>query len=134
MTARNNYIFLSLLKRTEEGSPHQAAQALYNEEPKNPQVVSTHALSLFLQGRASSAVTLMEGLQPEQLRDPSLNYYYGIFLAGAKRTAKAEEVLKLTDKSFRLLPEEEALRERVMKKAPPVKSGNTPSSPSEKKP
>lgn len=134
VTARNNYIFLSLLKRTEEGSPHQAAQVLYNEEPKNPQVVSTYALSLFLQGRASSAVTLMEGLTPEQLRDRSLNYYYGIFLAGAKRTAKAEEILKLTDKSFRLLPEEEALRERVMKKAPPVKPGTPPSAPSLKQP
>ncbi len=134
VTARNNYIFLSLLKRTEEGSPHQAAQALYNEEPKNPQVISTYALSLFLQGRARSAVDLMEGLKPEQLRDPSLNYYYGIFLAGAKRTAKAEEVLKLTDKSFRLLPEEVALRERVMQKAPAVKPGSSPSAPSQKQP
>ncbi len=116
VTARNNYIFLSLLKRTEEGSPHVAAETLYKENPTNPTTVSTYALSLFLLGRTRAAAEVMETLQPEQLRDPSLATYYGIFLAGAKLNAKAEQYFQLAGKDFRLLPEERALKERVLKK------------------
>ena len=115
--ARNNYIFLSLLKRTEEGSPHAAAEALYKENPTNPAVVSTYGLSLFLLGRPRAASEVMETLTAAQLREPSVAIYYGIFLAGGKRSAKAEEFLQLGEKWKRLLPEEEALLDRVSKRA-----------------
>lgn len=129
LTARNNYIFLSLLKRTEEGAPHAAAEALYKENPTNPTTVSTYALSLFLLGRARAAEEVMETLQPAQLRDPSIAIYYAIFLAGAKHTARAEEYFKLAEKNYRLLPEEQAIKERVLQKAPPVQPRITPSRP-----
>ena len=125
-TARNNYIFLSLLKRTEEGSPHQAAKALYDENPTNPTFVSTYALSLFQLGRARAAAEVMETLPPEQLREPSIAIYYGIFLAGAKLTAKADQYFKLADKHYRLLPEEQALKDRVLKKAPSTLPSTVP--------
>ena len=129
VTARNNYIFLSLLKRTEEGLPHSAAEALYKENPTNPTVVSTYALSLFLLGRARAAEEVMETLPAAQLREPSLAIYYGIFLAGAKHTAKAEEYFQLADKKYRLLPEEQALKERVLQKAPALPLRTPPSRP-----
>lgn len=127
--ARNNYIFLSLLKRTEEGSPHQAAEALYRENPTNPTVVSTYGLSLFLLGRPRAAAEMMETLGPAQLHEPSIAVYYGIFLAGSKRMAKAEEYLKLGDKWHHLLPEEEAILDRVLQKAPPVQPSATTQKP-----
>jgi hypothetical protein len=129
VTARNNYIFLSLLKRTEEGAPHLAAETLYKENPTNPTVVSTYALSLFLLGRARAAEEVMETLQPAQLREPSLAIYYGIFLAGAKRGAKAEEYFRLAEKNYRLLPEEQALKDRVLQKAPATPPKKVPATP-----
>lgn len=118
VTVRNNYTFLSLLKRTEEGSPHLAAEMLYKENPTNPQVVSTYALSLYQLNRARAAAETMETLSAAQLREPSMAIYYGIFLAGARRAAKAEEYLLLGSKWDSLLPEEEAMLERVLQKLP----------------
>ena len=133
VAARNNYIFLSLLKRTEEGSPHEAAEALYKENPVNPSVISTYALSLFLLGRPRAATEIMEMLPAAHLREPAIAIYYGMFLAAAKRTAKAEEYLQLGER-WPLLPEEEAILDRVMQKSPAVQPGSAPSSPSQKTP
>lgn len=131
VAARNNYIFLSLLKRTEEGSPHQAAEALYKENPVTPSVISTYALSLFLLGRPRAANEIMETLPPDKLREPATAIYYGMFLAAAKRTAKAEEYLQLGE-HWPLLPEEEAILDRVMQKSPAVQPGSAPLSSWEK--
>ena len=133
VAARNNYIFLSLLKRTEEGAPHQAAEALYKENPVNPSVISTYALSLFLLGRPRAATDIMELLPVAHLREPATAIYYGMFLAAAKRTAKAEEYLQLGE-HWPLLPEEEAILDRVMQKSPVVQPGSTPSLPVQKAP
>jgi hypothetical protein len=124
--ARNNYIFLSLLKRTEEGSPHQAAEALYKENPVDASAVSTYALSLFLLSRPRAATEVMETLPAAKLREPSIAIYYGIFLAGAKRMLKAEEYLALGER-WPLLPEEEAILERVMRKPAPAPPAAAPS-------
>ncbi len=133
VSARNNYIFLSLLKRTDEGSPHQAAEALYKENPVNPSVTSTYALSLFLLGRPRAATDIMEQLPLSQLREPSVAIYYGMFLVArtARRTAKAEEYLQLGE-HWPLLPEEEAILDRVQKS--PLQSGSAPSAPTPKPP
>ena len=114
--------------RTEEGSPHQAADALYKEHPVTPSVVSTYALSLFLMDRAPAAAQMMETLTPAQLREPALAIYYGMFLAASKRTAKAEEYFRLGER-WPLLPEEKAILDRVMEKAAAVQP-----SPSQKPP
>ncbi len=127
VAARNNYIFLSLLKRTEDGSPHQAAEALYKENPVNSSAISTYALSLFQLGRPRAATEIMETLTSAQLREPSLAIYYGIFLSAAKRPEKAGEYLQLGE-HWPLLPEEEALLDRVLQKPPaPVPATPTPS-------
>jgi tetratricopeptide (TPR) repeat protein len=131
VASRNNYIFLSLLKRTEEGSPHEAAEALYKENPVNTSVISTYALSLFQLGRPRAASEIMETLTPAQLREPSFAIYYGIFLAGAQRMTKAEEFLRIGE-SWPLLPEEEAMLERVMQKTPAAQQPASPAVPAPK--
>ena len=133
VSARNNYIFLSLLKRTEEGSPHHAADMLYKENPVTPSVISTYALSLFLLSRYQGAVQIMETLPPAQLREPGTAIYYGIFLVAANRRPKAEEYLQLAE-HWPLLPEEEAILDRVMQKSPSVQPGSSPSAPTQKVP
>jgi hypothetical protein len=124
--ARNNYIFLSLLLRTSEGSPHVAAEALFRENPTNASVVSTYALSLFQLGRTRAAPEALETLKPEQLREPSVAIYYGSFLVAARRAARAEEYLKIGER-WPLLPEEKAMFDRIRGEASaPERSGAPP--------
>jgi Flp pilus assembly protein TadD len=112
LTVRNNYIFLSLLTRTEEGNPRRAAEALFRDYPENPVVASTYALSLYQQGRAEEAVAIMSGMKPDDLRQPQVALYYGIFLTAAGQRDKAQEYLALSAE-WPLLPEEKALLSRV---------------------
>lgn len=114
VTTRNNYIFLSLLLRLNEGSPHAAAEALWKENPTNPAVVSTYALSRFQIGSPRLGAQAMEKLKPEQLREPSIAVYYGHLLIASKRGAKAAEFLKLSA-GWPLLPEEKTLFERMLR-------------------
>lgn len=117
VSARNNYIFLSLLKRSDQGSPREAAEALYKANPMNPSVVSTYALSLFQLGRARAAAELMETLPPDKLREPSMAFYYGMFLVEAKRPTQGVEYLRLC-KEWPLLHEENAMLVRVVQASP----------------
>ena len=123
---RNNYIFLSLLTRTEEGNPLQAAEALYKEHPENPIIASTYALALYQRGKPENSVAILAALKPEELRDPQVAIYYGMFLTAIGRTAMAEEYLRL-GAAWSLLPEEKAMLERVKlaaSKDAPDSSGN----------
>lgn len=110
--ARNNSVFLSLLTRTEEGNPKQAAAALFKDYPGNPHVAATYALSLHQQGKAAEAVAAMSALKPEELREPQVALYFGIALMAAGQSAKAKEYLELGS-AWPLLPEEKALVARV---------------------
>jgi len=116
VAARNNYIFLSLLLRSSDGSPHVAAETLFRENPTNPSAVSTYALSLFQLGRARAATEAMETLKPAQLHEPAVAIYYGSFLVAARRAARAEEYLEI-GKQWPLLPEEQAMFQRISREA-----------------
>ncbi len=133
VSARNNFIFLSLLKRNDEGSPYQAAEILYKENPMNPSVISTYALSLFQLGRPRAASDMMEKLPAAKLREPSLAIYYGLFLAAAQRQSKAQEYLQLGE-HWPLLPEEEAMLDRVLQRAPTFLQIPSPATPASKSP
>lgn len=109
---RNNYIFLSLLTRTEEGNPQMAAEELYKEHPGNAIIASTYALALYQKGMPEKSVAIMGALKPEELREPQIAIYYGIFLTAVGQVGKAEEFLQLGGK-WPLLPEEKALLARV---------------------
>ena len=109
---RNNYIFLSLLTRTEEGNPQQAAEELYQEHPGDAIIASTYALALYQKGMPDKAVAVMSALKPTELEDPQIAIYYGIFLTAAGHAAKAEEYLRV-GADWPLMAEEKALLTRV---------------------
>lgn len=109
---RNNYIFLSLLTRTEEGNPQQAAEDLHKENPGNAIIASTYALALYQKGMPEKAVAVMSALKPADLQDPQVAIYYGIFLTAAGQAAKAEEYLRLAA-HWPMMAEEKALLTRV---------------------
>jgi Flp pilus assembly protein TadD len=116
LAIRNNYIFLSLLTRMEEGNPQKAAEALYQEYPNHAVVASTHGLSLYRQGRPEEAAAIMRSLKSEELRQPQVALYYGIFLTAAGQRDKGGENLQLAA-NWPLLPEEKALLHRVKEAA-----------------
>jgi predicted Zn-dependent protease len=122
LAIRNNYIFLSLLTRTEEGNPHRAAEALHKEYPDNAYVTSTYGLSLYQQGKPEEAVAIMGALKPEDLRQPQLALYHGIFLTAAGQRETAEEFLQLAA-DWPMLPEEKALLHRVKTAAADATAG-----------
>jgi hypothetical protein len=105
---RNNVIFLGLLLHEKDGRAHEAALALYREQPSNSHVVATYALSCYQNGLPKEAVAAMETLGPPQLRDPGSARYYGIFLAAAKTVGRATEWLDLGSTGD-MLPEEKVL-------------------------
>ncbi len=112
VATRNNYAFLSLLIRSEDGSPQRTAESLHRENPNNPVVASTYGLSLLQQGRAEEAVKVMSIFRTEELRQPQIALYHGMFLAAAGQPEKADEFLKL-GASWPMLPEERSLLNRI---------------------
>jgi len=106
--ARNNYTALALLTHKDADSPHKLASTLYQQAPNDAVVASTYGFSLFQQGRAADAVTVMKAFPREKLREPNIALYYAIFLTGAGRLAEAQEPLQYAA-SAAMLPEERAL-------------------------
>jgi Flp pilus assembly protein TadD/DNA-directed RNA polymerase subunit RPC12/RpoP len=106
--ARNNFACLSLLSRTNESGIHDLADALYEEAPDDPHVVSTYALSLYHRGKIEAALHAMRALTPEQLHQPGTARYFGIILAAANRGTEAVGYLTLGEKGV-VLPEEKTL-------------------------
>ena len=127
LAARNNYAFLSLLTRTDEGDPHRIAESLHREKPDNALIASTYALSLFQQGKPEEAVAVMSAQKPEDLRQPQVALYHAIFLVGAGHKEKADEFLKLSADGP-MLPEEKALLDRVK-----VAASQPPASPTQRR-
>jgi predicted Zn-dependent protease len=110
VSARNNYTLLCLLTRTQEGDPHRTAKALYNENPDNPEVALTYAVSLYQQKKAQEAVAITSDLKSEELRKPGAIYpfYHAVFLIATDRTAEAEEFLQIAGNRV-LMPEEKGI-------------------------
>ena len=106
--ARNNFACLSLLIRSTEGGLHEIADALFQEAPDHPDVVATYAFSLYRREKIAEALSAMQRLKPEQLREPPAARYLGIFLAATGHGEAAGEYLALGEKGF-ILPEETAL-------------------------
>ena len=128
LAARNNYAFLSLLTRTDEGDPYRVAETLHREKPDSALIASTYALSLFQQGKAEEAVAVMSAQKPEDLRQPQVALYHAIFLLGAGQKEKADEFLKLSADAP-MLPEEKALLDRVKIAALKTEESQPPASP-----
>ena len=109
---QNNLAQLSLLLGLNTDRGQKAAREVYDKDPKNPAYVSTYAYALHVAGDSKKALALLETLTPEQLREPNVAAYYGVFLAAAGDQTRAAEYLDLGDKA-NLLPQEKALVEKA---------------------
>jgi tetratricopeptide (TPR) repeat protein len=107
-SAENNFAMLSLLLKNDVDRATELARALYSKQPTNPVFTSTYAYALHLAGRTQDALRIMSVLRTDQLRDPSIAAYYGIFLAASGAHAEAAGFLELAKKAT-LLPEEKQL-------------------------
>lgn len=105
---RDNYAFFSLLIRSEEGDPHREAERLFKENPANPNVAMTRALSLYQQGKFAEALAVTSGLPPAELKNPQAALYHAIFLIAAGEDAKAAEFLAVAE-GRTMFPEEVTL-------------------------
>ena len=109
---KNNLAMYCFLLKIDVAAGHEYAREVYRKDPKNPGFASTYAFSLHLQGKNATALKTMEALKPEELEKPSTAAYYGIMLAAAGETEKAQRYLALAEKAT-LLPEEKALIEKA---------------------
>lgn len=114
--ARNNFIWLSVLRRSDEGAVYNLAAELHRELPDDITIATTYALSLFMRGKVFEAVGVMEAFPAERLREPGVALYYGIFLQAAGNSDKATEYLALTG-GIPLLRDEGDLIARVKRES-----------------
>lgn len=112
---QNNFSQLSLLLSVNVERAHQLIEQLYRKDPKNAVFASTYAFSLYLKGRYPQAAGIMSDLKPEDLREPAIAAYYGIFLAAAGDKAQAAEYLQRGSEAP-LLPEEKTLLQSAREK------------------
>lgn len=109
---RNNFAQISLLLKAETFRALGLARNLHEAHPLEAAYASTYAFGLFQSGDVKGAIKVMSQLTREQLLDPAVAAYYGIFLAAAGQADAATEFLDLGGKA-KLLPEEQELVERA---------------------
>jgi hypothetical protein len=106
--AQNNVAQLSLLLNVNTNRARTEAEQLYRKHPDQPGFASTYAFSLYYQGQYREAVRVMDKLRPEELLEPGVSAYYGIFLTAAGEKVKGASYLEHAG-TAKLLPEEKAL-------------------------
>ncbi|HET9418883.1 MAG TPA: hypothetical protein VFO30_06040 [Chthoniobacterales bacterium] len=109
---QNNLAQVSLLLNVDLERAGKRAAELYRTESSEPAYVSTYAFSLYAKGEAQAAVNAMSKLREDQLQEPSMAAYYGIFLAATGDKEKARAYLA-RGRQADLLPEEKALLDRM---------------------
>jgi Tfp pilus assembly protein PilF len=109
---QNNLAQISVLLNVDAERARKRVNDLYVKDPSNAAYVSTYAFSLYAKGDVKGALDIMGKLRQDQLVEPALAAYYGIFLAANGEKAKAHEYLE-RGKTADLLPEEKALIERA---------------------
>jgi hypothetical protein len=112
LKVQNNLAQVSLLLNADPERARRRAANLYRKEPSNAAYASTYAFSLYAEGDAKGALKVMSTLREDQLNEPPLAAYYGIFLAASGEKGKAREYLEL-GRQTQLLPEEKTLLDRA---------------------
>lgn len=113
LTIQNNLALVALLLNVDTDRAHKIAATLHEKEPTNAAFASTYAFSLFSKSKAAQALQTMASFPDDQLRDPSLALYYGIFLAANGQTEEARKFLEI-GKRAPMLPEEKVLFQRAL--------------------
>ena len=108
---QNNFAQVALLLKVETDRAGKMSSDLHREQPANATFAATYAFSLFRQGKFAEAVAVMNDLSPEQVSDPTVSLYYGIFLAAAGEPQKAQPFLQAGAKAPMFREERELLSE-----------------------
>jgi tetratricopeptide (TPR) repeat protein len=105
LSVKNNLAMCALLLDAQELKPNDLARSLYEQDPSNPSYISTYAFLLYLQKKDAQALQIIEKINPEVLKKPSVAGYYALILKANGNPAKAKIYLDIALKS-NLLPEE----------------------------
>ncbi len=105
LVAKNTVAITALLLDAQEFKPDQAALELYQESPTNSSFAATYAFSLYLQGKKTEALKVLDRLDAQQLETAAVAPCYGLVLKALGDRAKAKKYLDLASK-FAMLPEE----------------------------
>ncbi len=112
---KNNLAQTSLLLNAEPSYGRKLAEEVYRQNSSNALYATTYAYALYSNGDLNRAIKVMQSLTEEQLQQPAVSAYYGIFLAGTGDVGKARHYLELGEKA-RLLPEEKALFDQAKRR------------------
>jgi predicted Zn-dependent protease len=115
---KNNLAATSLLLKTNLPQSYQLTAEIYAQAPGNPDVASTYAYALHLQGRDQEGVAALQKLPPAQLAEPSVAVYYAVLLAATGNADAAARYRQIARAESKLLPEEKQLLEAAAKPTP----------------
>jgi hypothetical protein len=110
LTIQNNLAQISLLLNVDLERARKIAADVYRKERSKPGYASTYAFALYTKGDVSGALKVMNELSPDELKDPPIAVYYGVFLASSGNNEQAEEYLKLASAAKLLSEEKELVR------------------------
>ncbi len=105
LVAKNTVTITALLLDAQEFKPDQAALELYQESPTNSSFAATYAFSLYLHGKKTDALKVLDRLDAQQLETAAVAPCYGLVLKALGDRVKAKKYLDLASK-FAMLPEE----------------------------
>jgi Tfp pilus assembly protein PilF len=97
---------LNLGENTE--SSHQLAKEAYDRAPNDVNCAVTYAFSLSRLGRNAEALTIIQSLAPDRLRDPHAAVYAALVLVGGNEPQAAKDFMDAAEKG-KLYPEERKL-------------------------
>jgi Flp pilus assembly protein TadD len=106
---KSNLAATALLLKTNLTQACQWAEEVYAQSPDNPDVVSTYAYALHLQGRNQEGLAALQKLKPSQLEQQSVALYYGLLLSATGKASEAAPYLQMARTNSQLLPEEKQL-------------------------
>ena len=103
---------------------HQLAKEAYDRAPKEVNCAVTYAFSLSRLGRNSDALSIIQGLPPDQLKDAHAAVYVALLFAEANESEAANDYIAAADHE-QIYPEEQQLLDEAKSKfaaAPAVPS------------
>jgi lipopolysaccharide biosynthesis regulator YciM len=93
----------------------ELAQRAYDRNPTDPSCVITYAFSLYVQGRSSEGLDVLEKLSPEALHEPHAAVYVAVLLLDVNEADNAKEYIQIA-KHGPIYPEEKRLLEDQLTK------------------
>jgi predicted Zn-dependent protease len=111
------------LERNVERS-HELAKEAHDRAPNEVNCDVTYAFSLYRLGRNAEALAIIQGLPPDQLRDPHAAVYAALLLADASQIDAARDYMAVADDG--IYPEEKVVLDEAKAKITRVSAAPSP--------